>query len=77
MALFQPGLQKSDDGMLENLNLGLFYLINAVYADGPEPVSSGDADGNGQVNEKDVEYLTKYFLAGGPAPAGRKARSAK
>ena len=32
MALFQPGLQKSDDGMLENLNLGLFYLINATPA---------------------------------------------
>ena len=32
MALFLPGLQKSDDGMLENLNLGLFYLINATPA---------------------------------------------
>jgi membrane-associated PAP2 superfamily phosphatase len=30
--LFPPGLLKSDDTMLENLNYGLFYLINATPA---------------------------------------------
>lgn len=32
MALFPPGLLKSNDIMLEQLNYGLFYLINATPA---------------------------------------------
>ena len=32
MALFPPGLLKSNDVMLEQLNYGLFYLINATPA---------------------------------------------
>lgn len=30
MALCPPGLQKSNENMLENLNYGLFYLLNAT-----------------------------------------------
>lgn len=30
MALCPPGLQKSNEDMLENLNYGLFYLLNAT-----------------------------------------------
>ena len=46
------------------------YLINYIFAGGPEPnpYESGDADCSGFVDIDDVVYLINYIFAGGPAP---------
>ena len=47
------------------------YLINYIFASGPEPVPQycvGDADGSGEVDIDDVVYLINYIFASGPAP---------
>jgi len=46
----------------------VFYLINYLFAGGPQPVCSADADGNGILNVNDVFYLINYLFANGPAP---------
>jgi hypothetical protein len=48
----------------------VFYLINALFAGGPPPVSAchGDVDHDGMAGVLDVFYLINYLFAGGPAP---------
>jgi hypothetical protein len=49
----------------------LVYLINYLFANGPEPVpfEAGDANKDGQVDVSDVVYLMNYLFASGPPPA--------
>jgi phosphoribosyl-AMP cyclohydrolase len=46
------------------------YLINYIFAGGPEPIpyESGDADCSGAVDIDDVVYVITYIFSGGPAP---------
>lgn len=46
------------------------YLINYIFAGGPEPVpyESGDTDCSGAVDIDDVVYLIGYIFSGGHAP---------
>ena len=46
------------------------FLINYIFAGGPEPLSasSSDADCNGIVTISDAVYLINYIFAGGPSP---------
>ncbi|MGB5107283.1 MAG: dockerin type I domain-containing protein, partial [Candidatus Zixiibacteriota bacterium] len=46
------------------------FLINYIFAGGPEPlpILSGDADCNGIVTISDAVFLINYIFAGGPAP---------
>ena len=46
------------------------YLINYIFAGGPEPVPywTGDADGSTAIDIDDVVYLINYIFSGGPAP---------
>ena len=46
-------------------------MINALFANGPQPLDScgGDANGNGVFDVQDVFFLINYLFAGGPAPA--------
>jgi len=46
----------------------VFYLINFLFAGGPDPIGPADVDGDTQVNVQDVFYLINYLFAGGPAP---------
>jgi len=46
------------------------YIINYIFAAGPEPipVESGDANASGEVDIDDVVYLISYIFSGGPDP---------
>ena len=46
------------------------FLINYIFAGGPEPLSASsfDADCNGIVTISDAVYLINYIFAGGPSP---------
>ncbi len=46
------------------------YLIQFIFADGPEPVpyEAGDADCSGFIDIDDAVYLIQHIFAGGPAP---------
>ena len=46
------------------------YLINYLFAEGPEPIprESGDVNCDGLVNIVDVIYLINYLFMGGPPP---------
>jgi hypothetical protein len=46
----------------------VFYMINALFAGGPQPVCSGDVNNDGKLDVADVFYLINYLFAGGPAP---------
>jgi hypothetical protein len=46
----------------------IFYLINTLFASGPQVVCSGDVDRSGTTDVADVFYLINYLFAGGPAP---------
>jgi hypothetical protein len=46
----------------------IFYLINALFAGGPAPIQSGNANGDLTTDVNDVFYLINYLFAGGPAP---------
>ncbi len=48
------------------------YLIQYIFAGGPEPDPSwtGDVDCTGAIDIDDVVYLIEYIFAGGPAPCG-------
>jgi hypothetical protein len=46
----------------------VFYLINALFAGGPEPIGFADVDASATVDVLDVFYLINYLFAGGPAP---------
>ena len=47
----------------------VFYLINKLFAGGPNPVHNMDVNGDKVVDVQDVFYLINYLFAGGPAPA--------
>jgi uncharacterized protein (TIGR02145 family) len=46
------------------------YLINYIFAGGPEPqpLLAGDANHDGMVNISDAVYLIAYIFGGGPEP---------
>jgi kumamolisin len=48
----------------------VFYLINALFAGGPQPATQcrGDADASGTIDIADVFYLINFLFAGGPPP---------
>jgi hypothetical protein len=47
----------------------VFYLINKLFAGGPNPVHPMDVNGDHVTDVNDVFYLINYLFAGGPAPA--------
>ena len=47
----------------------IFYLINALFANGPPPVHGSDVNGDGIVNVADVFFLINRLFAGGAGPA--------
>ncbi len=46
----------------------VFYLINHLFAGGPDPLGPADMDGDGASSVADVFYLINFLFAGGPAP---------
>ena len=56
-----------DDGSLAVADV--FFLINFLFAGGPNPPHSCDVDANGTTDVQDVFYLINYLFAGGPGPA--------
>jgi dockerin type I repeat protein len=48
--------------------LDVFYLINFLFAAGPDPIGFADTNGDGNVDVLDVFYLVNYLFAGGPLP---------
>jgi hypothetical protein len=46
----------------------VFYLINALFAGGPDPMVYSDVNHDGLVDIADVFYLINYLFASGPAP---------
>jgi len=46
------------------------YLVNYIFAGGPEPdvYDAGDADCSGNIDIDDVVYIINYIFAGGPMP---------
>jgi hypothetical protein len=46
----------------------VFYLINALFVQGPPPLCNGDVNATGIVDVGDVFYLINFLFAGGPAP---------
>jgi hypothetical protein len=72
---FWPGaaaLRRGDangDGTIDVADV--FYLINALFAGGPQPPSTcvGDANNDGKVDVADVFYLINFLFAGGPPPS--------
>jgi hypothetical protein len=55
-----------------NVNVSdIVYLIDYVFADGPEPIPhmlAGDVDCNETVNVSDVVYLIAFVFGDGPPP---------
>jgi len=47
-----------------------FFLINALFANGPAPPGPGDANADGTVDVTDVFFLVNYLFSGGSAPPG-------
>jgi hypothetical protein len=46
----------------------VFYLINYLFAGGPEPKGCADVDGSLTLDVSDVFYLINHLFAGGPPP---------
>jgi len=48
----------------------VFYLINGLFAGGPDPATlcRGDVNADDVVDIQDVFFLINYLYAGGPAP---------
>jgi len=46
----------------------VFYLINFLFAGGPNPIGPADVNADSQVNVQDVFHLINYLFAGGPPP---------
>lgn len=46
------------------------YLINYLYHNGPPPIPpcSGDVDGDGDIDDDDLDYLIDYIFRYGPEP---------
>jgi hypothetical protein len=51
--------------------LDVFYAINALFANGPQPSSAclADANNDGAFSVLDVFFLINHLFANGPAPA--------
>jgi uncharacterized repeat protein (TIGR03803 family) len=61
----RPG-DANNDGSADVADV--FYLINALFADGPSPFAGGDVNGDGAVDVTDIFYLINYLFANAPAP---------
>ena len=46
----------------------VFYLINYLFAGGPDPLGPANANGDGAVDVADVFYLINFLFAGGQPP---------
>jgi len=46
----------------------VFYLINFLFAGGPQPIGPADVNGSLAVDVSDVFYLINALFAGGPGP---------
>jgi len=46
----------------------IVYLINHLFAGGPQPVGNGDADHNTLIQVTDVFYLINHLFSNGPPP---------
>jgi hypothetical protein len=62
-----PGQGDIDGNGVVDVN-DVFYLINFLFAGGPDPIGPGDTSGDGAVDGADVFYLINYLFAGGPFP---------
>jgi len=54
----------------------VFYLINALFAGGPQPICHADVNADGHIDVNDVFYLINYLFAGGPPPLSARAPAA-
>jgi len=54
------------DGLVNTADI--FYLINFLFAAGPNPLGPANANGDAAVNASDIFYLINFLFAGGPAP---------
>jgi hypothetical protein len=54
------------DGLLDVADV--FYVINFLFASGPQPLGPADVTGDGHVDIADVFYLINNLFAGGPSP---------
>jgi predicted outer membrane repeat protein len=61
-----PHGDANGDGTLDVLDV--FFLINVLFAQGPEPVGIANVNGDSQIDVLDVFYLINYLFAGGQAP---------
>ncbi len=64
--LLRPSGDVDGNGVL-NVN-DVFYLINFLFAGGPDPVGPANPDGVGGTDVADVFYVINFLFAGGPAP---------
>ena len=46
----------------------IFYLINFLFAAGPNPLGPANVNGDAAVTASDIFYLINFLFAGGPAP---------
>ncbi|HNX48811.1 MAG TPA: dockerin type I domain-containing protein, partial [Thermoanaerobaculaceae bacterium] len=46
----------------------VFFLINYLFAGGPNPVGQADVNGDNSIDVQDVFQLINHLFAGGPAP---------
>lgn len=68
-AAFGPGCATGDvncDGAVDVQDV--FYLINFLFAGGPNPIGPADVNADSLVNVQDVFSLINYLFAGGPTP---------
>lgn len=61
-----PSGDANGDGQVSVADI--FYLINNLFAGGPNAIGPSDPNGDGQTNVSDVFYLINFLFAGGPAP---------
>jgi aminopeptidase N len=67
----EGGLALGDVNMDGEVNVAdAIYLVNYLFAEGPEPIpwESGDVNCDGVVDIADVIYLVNYLFADGPPP---------
>jgi DNA-binding beta-propeller fold protein YncE len=56
------------DGAVDVVDI--FFLVNTLFAAGPQPLGLADANADGSVDVSDIFYLINAFFSGGPPPPG-------